>query len=131
MSFAKYRLPTSIVTALVGASNNSLALSTWGSYKVAENHLKKCELDTGIRMRFPMDDRMIIAFVGWLITVRKVGAASIKQYMSGLRTVHLKNGYLPGNLRPDILNAIIKGKEQEDAKKRVPRLAMTLPIMRL
>ena len=78
-----------------------------------------------------MDDRMTIAFVGWLITVRKVGSASIKQYMSGLRTVHLKNGYLPGNLRPDILNAIIKGKEQDYAKKRLPRLAMTLPIVRL
>ena len=78
-----------------------------------------------------MDDRMILAFVGWLITVRGVGASSIKQYMSGLRTVHLKQGFLPGNLRPDILNSIIRGREQQESKKRIPRLAVTLPILKL
>ena len=78
-----------------------------------------------------MDDRMILAFVGWLITVRGVGASSIKQYMSGLRTVHLKQGFLPGNLRPEILNSIIRGREQQDSKKRIPRLAVTLPILKL
>ena len=92
-TFSKYRLPTSIVTALVSASNNSLALNTWATYKTAENHLKRCEADTGVQMRFPMDDRMVLAFVGWLITVRGVGASTIKQYLSGLRTVHLKRGF--------------------------------------
>ena len=56
-SFKSYRLPTSIVTSLVKASNQSLALSTWNSYKTVENHIKRCEADTKIRMRFPMDDR--------------------------------------------------------------------------
>ena len=46
-----------MVTALVGASNQSLALNTWSSYRTAENHLIQCEKDTGIKMRFPMDDR--------------------------------------------------------------------------
>ena len=82
-------------------------------------------------MRFPMNDRMVLAFIGWLITVRKVSAATIKQYLSGLRTIHLKNGFLPGNLRPDIVNSILKGQEQEDSKSKVPRLAMTIPVMRL
>ena len=82
-------------------------------------------------MRFPMNDRMVLAFIGWLITVRKVSAAMIKQYLSGLRTIHLKNGFLPGNLRPNIVNSILKGQEQEDSKSKVPRLAMTIPVMRL
>ena len=56
-SFKDYRLPTSMVGALVSASNQSLALSTWSSYRTAENHLRKCEIDTGIKMRFPMDNR--------------------------------------------------------------------------
>ena len=46
-----------MVTALVGASNKSLALNTWTNYKTAETHLKRCERETGVRMRFPMDDR--------------------------------------------------------------------------
>ena len=82
-------------------------------------------------MRIPMNDRMLLAFIWWLITVRKVSAATIKQYLSGLRTIHLKNGFLPGNLRPDIVNSILKGQEQEDSKSKVPRLAMTIPVMRL
>ena len=56
-SFKDYRLPTSIVTALVNASNQSLALSTWSSYRTAENHLRQCEIDTNVKIRFPMDDR--------------------------------------------------------------------------
>ena len=56
-SFRDYRLPTSIVTALVNASNQSLSLNSWSSYKTAESHLKKCESETGVRMRFPMTDR--------------------------------------------------------------------------
>ena len=56
-SFKDYRLPTSMVTAFVNASNQSLSLNTWSSYRTAENHLLQCEKDTGIKMRFPMTDR--------------------------------------------------------------------------
>ena len=49
------------------------------------------------------DLRMIIAFVGWLMTVRRINSNSITQYLSGLRVVHLKNGVFPVNLRPDIV----------------------------
>ena len=45
------------MTALVGASNKSLALNTWTNYKTAENQLMKCESDTGVNMRFPMTNR--------------------------------------------------------------------------
>ena len=130
-SFANYKLPPTIVNALVSAGNNSLALNTWETYKTAERHLLRCEVDTGVKMRFPMTDRMVLAFVGWLISVRKVGAASIKKYLSGLRTVHLKHGSMPGNLRPDLVNAVIRGREQELNKEKIPRLAMTLPVLKL
>ena len=46
-----------MVGALVNASNQSLALSTWSSYRTAENHLRQCEIDTGIKIRFPMTNR--------------------------------------------------------------------------
>ena len=59
-SFKHHKLPTSVVLALVNASNQSLALSTWASYRTAENHLKQCELDTKVKIRFPMDDREMI-----------------------------------------------------------------------
>ena len=74
---------------------------------------------------------MIIAFVGWLMTVRKISSKSISQYLSGLRIVHLKNGVLPGNLRPDIVQAILKGHSNNDFTQKPPRLAMTIPVMKL
>ena len=74
---------------------------------------------------------MVLAFIGWLITTRKVGAQTIEKYLSGLRIVHLKRGILPGNLRPDLVKAIVRGHAQTHSKARIPRLPMTLPVMKL
>ena len=69
---------------------------------------------------------MILAFVGWLITVRKVSSSTISQYLSGLRIAHLKKGFFPPNLRPDLVKLVIKGREHVELKNKVPRLTMTL-----
>ena len=132
-SFQSYRLPSSIVLALVRAGNYSLSKSSWACYRTAENHLVRCESDTGVRMRFPMTNRMVLAFIGWLIDVRKLSSSSISQYVSGLRSVHLRNGVLPGNLRPDIVGSIITGRAHEEQQRpdKAPRLAMTLTVMDL
>ena len=132
-SFTQLNIPNNLVGALVDASNQSLALTTWSSYNTAGNHVKRCELETGVKMSFPMDDRMVLTFVGWLIVSRKVSSASINQYISGLRVAHLKQGVLPGNLRPAIVAAILKGKENGEnmSGNKVPRLAMTVPVMKL
>ena len=111
-SFSNYRLPVSVIQAIVGASNQSLAKTTWDSYRTAEAHIKRCEEETGVRIRFPMDNRMTLTYVGWLISRRKVSSTTISQYLSALRVVHLKHGVLPSNLRPDIVQAIIEGKVQ-------------------
>ena len=76
---------------------------------------------------------MILAFVGWLMSERKVSSSSISQYMAGLRTVHLRSGVMPGNLRPDMVSSIIKGKAHEEQmlSDKAPRLAMTLTVLKL
>ena len=38
-SFKNYRLPPSIVNAIVGAANCSLAKNPWSSYNTAERHM--------------------------------------------------------------------------------------------
>ena len=132
-SFKHFNLPNTLVSALVGASNQSLAASTWSSYNTAKNHIHRYQEDTGVHMSFPMDDRMVLAYVGWLIAVRKVSSATISQYISGLRVAHLKHGVMSGNLKPALIAAIIKGKEHEEGKlnSKIPRLAMTIPVMKL
>ena len=74
---------------------------------------------------------MILAFVGWLITVRKVSASTISQYLSGLCITHLKNGVLPPCLCPDVVQSILKGLEHEATKNNIPRLSVTITMMRL
>ena len=70
-SFKQLNLPNTLVGALVDASNHSLALSTWSSYNTAENHMKKCELETGVKMTFPMDDRMAGLWLAGLWSTEK------------------------------------------------------------
>ena len=79
-----------------------------------------------------MTERMVIAYVGWLITVGKVKSTTISQYLAGLRIAHLKQGVFPGNLRPDIVEYILKGQANlEFNKEKAPRMAMTIPVMKL
>ena len=42
-----------------------------------------------------------------------------------------EKGFLSGNLRPELVKSIIKGREQQESKNSVPRLAITLPILNL
>jgi hypothetical protein len=131
-SFSNYKLPTNIVTCLVEAANSSLSKNTWMSYKTAENHLLRAEKSTGVKMTMPMTDAMLLAYIGFLLIERKVGGATLSQYLSGLRTVHLKHGVFPPLLRPDIVQSIVKGTENLDMlKKKKPRLAVTLPVLKL
>ena len=131
-SFSSLNLPNSIVTVIVEAANLSLAKNTWSSYNTAENHISRCERDTGVKIEFPMTHRMQLAYFGWLMKVRNVSSATMDQYASGLRVAHLKRGVFPPNLRPDIVKAIIKGRNNDELlAKKAPRLAMTNNVMRL
>ena len=87
--------------------------------------------DFALSLKIYSCTRMVLAFVGWLISVRKVSSATISQYLSGLRMVHLKNGVMPKNLRPDLVKSILKGHEHNETSDKIPRLAMTFPVMKL
>ena len=39
--------------------------------------------------------------------------------------------FLPGNLRPDVVKAMLRGHSQENLKSKFPRLPMTIPVMKL
>ena len=90
------------------------------------------ERDTGIRIRFTMDHRMILAYVGWLIAKRGVSFISISQYLSGLRMVNMKQGVPPVNLRPEIVQTIIKGRaNKKSLNSKVLSIAMATQVMKI
>ena len=135
-TFEKYKLPPSIVMTLVRAANHSLATSTWKSYSTAENHIKRCEAETGIKLRFPFKTKETLTYIGWLLNSRKVCASTVEKYMSGIRLAHLKAGHVVPALKPDIVKAVIDGAAQSERikdrlKEKPERLAVTPATLKL
>ena len=87
-TFENYKLPTSIVSTLIVAANQSLAKTTWASYKTAERHVLRLEKEMDIRLRFPFGTRETLVYIGWLKNSRKVTAGTINKYLSGIRLMH-------------------------------------------
>ena len=78
-----------LLKALIQASNNSLATSTWRQYKTTRRHLERCQKETKVRMSFPMTRKQILTFIAYMIEIRKVQAATVSKTLSAVRTLHL------------------------------------------
>ena len=135
-TFENYKLPTSIVSTLIVAANHSLAKTTWSSYKTAERHVLRLEKEMCIKLRFPFGTRETLIYIGWLKNRRKVTVGTIEKYLSGIRLMHLKEGYNVPALRPDIVQSVLTGLEQQGnvekrLKGKVERLAVTKVVLKL
>ena len=89
-----------------------------------------------MKLRLPFGVKETLTYIAWLRKDRKVQAATVDKYMSGIRMVHLKHGYAVPALRPDIMRAVLDGAAQQDElqrklKGKVPRMAVTIEIMDL
>ena len=136
ISFKKYKLPSSIVSALVTAVNHSLAEGTFKSYKTAERHITRCEKETKVKLRFPFGEKEILTYIGWLVACRKVSVSTIEKYLSGIRLVHLKKGFNVPALRPEIVKVVLTGLSQKEKiqiriGKKVERLPVTISVLEL
>ena len=82
-----------------------------------------------------MTSDQIVIFVSWLIK-RKLSAATINSYMSGLRMIHLTQGIDIPALRHPIINSILEGKAHIETvnarlKNKPKRLPITLNLLKL
>ena len=82
-----------------------------------------------------MTSDQIVIFVSWLIK-RKLSAATINSYMSGLRMIHLTQGIDIPALRHPIINSIPEGKAHIETvkarlKNKPKRLPITLNLLKL
>jgi hypothetical protein len=87
-------------------------------------------------MSLPLSKEKTVLFIDWLIRDRKVKATTINSYLSGIRQLHVSKGMEPPNLRPAVVNLLLKGKQHidniEDRKWGSPgRLPVTITIMKL
>ena len=77
-----------------------------------------------------------MTYIGWLIDSRKVSAKTVEKYLSGIRLVHMKEGFNVPALRPEIVKAILAGlaqKEKIDLRlgKKAERLPVTISVLDL
>ena len=86
---------------------------------------QSCKLTTG----------KVLIYISWQLFKRKVKAKSAEVYVSGLRCLHLINGYKNPSLRPGIVKIILNGqnnldKLMERIESKSKRVKETIPILK-
>ena len=101
---------------MINCANNALEADTWCGYNVLKGHLTRYQETFGLSFSFPMSDSNILVLVMYLREVRHIKAATIENYLSTLRYIHLSKWLFVPCLRPDIVKVLINGMTHEDLK---------------
>ncbi len=98
--------------------NHGLTQKTWSSYKTASALLKICCQERGLDYALPVPQETILIFIHWLANTRKVKAGTISLYLAGIRQMHISKGFPSYNIRSDLVNLIVRGKQHMDARSK-------------
>ena len=75
----------------------------------------------------PVSEDTVISFLLWMISERGAKAATLNNYLAGIRQLHLARGCEAPVLRSNIVNQLIKGKSNmETADKRMASYTSTV-----
>ena len=137
LSFRSLNFPTKVTKVVGKVANYSLAELTWRSYKTAANHIRGAEFWSGITFELPFTPRMTVAYVAYMLGKPKpCKGETVEKYFSGLRMLHLEEGFNPPCLRSNLVKHILTGAKKMDAERerlegKAERLAVDVEIMRL
>ena len=107
-SFEKYNLPRKVIDQLVITSNASLAGSTWAKYQSTDRLLSAMEAYYDRQLPFPFSETSTLLFCCYLLT-KGYKSETIECHLSSLRNAHLTKGFDPPNLRPVVVQQLLKG----------------------
>ena len=107
-SFEKYNLPRKVIDQLVITSNASLAGSTWAKYQSTDRLLSAMEVYYDRQLPFPFSETSTLLFCCYLLT-KGYKSETIECHLSSLRNSHLTKGFDPPNLRPVVVQQLLKG----------------------
>ena len=65
-------------------------------------------------MSLPFNIEKTLTFVAWMMEERKIKSTSIEKYLSGLRMIHITQGFDVPCLREPIIKLILTGKKNWD-----------------
>jgi len=126
-------IPEQAKKDLITWMNFSKSDSTWSAYRTVERMLKRCEIERGMRFKWPLGKEEVLIFIHWLITVRKLKSNTVNHYLAGLRNAHIRRGLEPPELRSVFVQQILKGRANMEAKLQVggkKRRAVTVKVMK-
>ena len=107
-SFERFNLPRNVVDQLVSTSNASLASSTWSKYQTTDKLLRTIESHYDRQLPFPFSETSTLLFCCYLLT-QGYKSETIECHLSSLRNAHLTKGFDPPNLRPVVVQQLLKG----------------------
>ena len=99
-------------------TSHSLAKKTWSNYATAERMLATCCKEYGIKLELPVTENTVIKFLLWMIRVRQAKAATLHNYLAGIRQLHIAKGCPPPCIRSELVAQILKGKANLEAANR-------------
>lgn len=117
-------------------SSFGLTKNTWSNYKTAETLLIKCFTEKRIVLELPISEDNIIKFILWLDNTKGVCAATINNYLAGIRHLHIRKGAKLPVLRTDLVNLMLKGQKNREIRQKynleiIERKPITPDILRL
>ena len=135
-SFTNHGLDSSVAKLLADLANLGLAKSTHKVYQTAANHVRNCELENNINLELPFNTQKLLIYLNYLMHDKNLSAKTCDKYLSGIRMMHLRNGYDVPVLRPAIISLLLKGREnfediQNKLNKKEKRTSVTLMEIKL
>lgn len=112
-------LPEEVKKDLSDAVSNSLAKSTWGSYKTAERLLATYCKENKIGFSLPVSHSVLLGFVHWLAYKKQLKAGTISSYLAGIKKLYVVNGIPEPNLRTDLVQMVLHGRKNIEAADRL------------
>ena len=95
---------------LVSTSNASLASSTWAKYNSTDKLVRTIETHYDRQLPFPLNETSTLLFCCYLLT-KGYKSETIECHLSSLRAAHMTKGFDPPNLRPVVIQQLLKGNK--------------------
>jgi integrase len=88
-----------------------------------------CCREKGIELVLPVSESTVVSFVLWLAFDRGVSSATISNYLSGIRNMHIVRGVACPEIRSDKIELLLKGKKNlEQAVRREAGVGNRKPV---
>ena len=116
--FVNMDLHPAAATMAVTLSNSSLASTTWKAYSSAWRTVERCRSEWKVNLSLPWKASSCINFVSWCRS-RGLKANSCRQYLAGIKKIHLKEGHSLGWCEDAKVKMVLRGYDHltEDCKR--------------